>query len=82
MFWVFITDNRGLLLKYFHLWLILLKLVRSMWYKLGTIKETHMKTLKTLLLLLVTASLLSSCYVQGQGRGPRHHRHHDDHRGY
>lgn len=35
-----------------------------------------MKTFRNLLLLLVTASLLSSCYVQGEGRGGhRHHRH-------
>jgi len=28
-----------------------------------------MKTVKNLMLLLVTAALLSSCYVQEQGRG-------------
>ncbi|MET1053952.1 MAG: hypothetical protein ABWY16_01475 [Pedobacter sp.] len=44
-----------------------------------------MKTFRNLMLLLVTASLLSSCYVQENGRGrghghgrghggPRHHR--------
>ena len=37
-----------------------------------------MKTFRNLMLLLVTAALLSSCYVQGEGRGGyRHHRHHD-----
>jgi hypothetical protein len=50
-----------------------------------------MKTFRNLMLLLVTASLLSSCYVQeqGRGRGYGHHRHgyghghgHGWHRGY
>jgi hypothetical protein len=33
-----------------------------------------MKTFRNLMLLLLTASLLSSCYVQEQGRGYGHHR--------
>jgi len=44
-----------------------------------------MKTFRNLMLLLVTASLLSSCYVQdgGRGRGGHGHGHgHGHHRGW
>lgn len=43
-----------------------------------------MKTFRNLMLLLVTASLLSSCLVQepGRGHGRRGHGHGGYHRGY
>jgi len=43
-----------------------------------------MKTFRNLMLLLVTASLLSSCLVQDQGRGHGKHRGgpHGHHRGH
>lgn len=45
-----------------------------------------MKTFRNLMLLLVTASLLSSCYVQdnggrGRGYGHGHHKHRRGHGG-
>ena len=41
-----------------------------------------MKTFRNLMLLLVTASLLSSCLVQDQGRGHGRRGNHGHHRGH